>query len=557
MKKYKILLPIFLFFLSLSPVLAASGSYQVGGTNIYIGRSADLVVTLTTNGDIQAAGGVIGSSDSSCVRINSVSAIGSVNINGNKFAYPPNGNNIPSGTRIVNVNITGLRACSARITISGAEVTSAEQGDLGAGVNAGTINVSEPPSSNNNLASLSINVGSISFSKDNTNYSVNVDSSVSSVNIQASAEDKGARIEGAGTRSIGYGNNALGVKVIAPSGDVKTYTINVYRKDDRSTNNNLASLSITNGTLNDTFNKDTTNYRGKVPFEVETANISAVAEDGKATVSISGNRGLISEETSNVTITVRAENGATKTYTIAITRGKDPNKKLSNDNFLTELKPSIGILSPVFNKEKTDYVIYLPYEVESISFQTKISDTKYGVLKTEGPDTLAAGLSNIFKFNVTAEDESVRTYTVVVKRAVNPDATSSSNTFLKSIKINNGDLLFTNGKKVTDFNKTIKTYYYKQGTGFSYEAETEDPNASVTTVVDGSVIQFIVEAPNGEFSIYTLDLYGRYNNIFRYILVYIAGVATGLILFKFITKPKNKINNIDEVIKKVKKNKKD
>lgn len=557
MKKYKILLPIFLFFLSLSPVLAASGSYQVGGTNIYIGRSADLVVTLTTSGDIQAAGGVIGSSDSSCVRINSVSAIGSVNINGNKFAYPPNGNNIPSGTRIVNVNITGLRACSARITISGAEVTSAEQGDLGAGVNAGTINVSEPPSSNNNLASLSINVGSISFSKDNTNYSVNVDSSVSSVNIQASAEDKGARIEGAGTRSIGYGNNALGVKVIAPSGDVKTYTINVYRKDDRSTNNNLSSLSITNGTLNDTFNKDTTNYRGKVPFEVETANISAVAEDGKATVSISGNRGLISEETSNVTITVRAENGATKTYTIAITRGKDPNKKLSNDNFLTELKPSIGILSPVFNKEKTDYVIYLPYEVESISFQTKISDTKYGVLKTEGPDTLAAGLSNIFKFNVTAEDESVRTYTVVVKRAVNPDATSSSNTYLKSIKINNGDLLFTNGKKVTDFNKTIKTYYYKQGTGFSYEAETEDPNASVTTVVDGSVIQFIVEAPNGEFSIYTLDLYGRYNNIFRYILVYIAGVATGLILFKFITKPKNKINNIDEVIKKVKKNKKD
>ena len=440
--------------------------------------------------------------------------------------------------------MTGLRPCSARLTISGADITS-NSGDLSAGVNMGTINVSEPPSTNNNLSSLSVSVGGLNpgFSAGNTNYSVNVDSNVTSINISATAQDGGARIEGTGNRTLNYGNNSIGIKVIAPSGDAKVYTINVNRKDTRSSNNNLSSLSIDGGTLNESFSSGNTNYTAKIPFEQENANVKAYAEDGKSSVYVSGNTGIAPEETRNVSVTVTAENGSQKTYNIAVTRGKDPNKKLSKDNYLSNLTPSIGILSPVFDKEKTNYVIYLPYEVDSITFNVTVSDTKYGVLTQDIPSTLMPGISNVFKYTVKAEDESERTYTVVVKRAVNPDSESSSNTYLKNITLTNGTLLYQNGKKVTDFNKEIKKYYYKKGTAFNYKAETDDPNATVITVEDGSSIQFIVEAPNGEFSIYTLDLSGRYSNIFRYIIAFILGMGFGIggtKLYKEMIQPKLK-----------------
>ena len=555
---------LFLLFIFIGNVSAASGSYASSGVSIYTGRSADITISLNTNGNtkdnyIQAAGGTVGVTDSSCLRINSVTGLSGTSVNGNKFALVSQGA-ISSGTGIIKVNVTGLKACSAKLTISSAAVTASSTGDLNAGVSMGTINVSNPPSTNNNLASLSVNQGGLNpgFSAGNTNYSVSVDTNVTSININATAQDGGARVEGAGNHSLNYGNNAIGIKVIAPSGDAKTYTITVNRKDNRSGNNNLSSLSIEGGTLNQAFDTYNTNYTGKIPFEYENANIKAIASDSKASVHVSGNYGIASEETRNVSVTVTAENGSSKTYNIAVTRGKDPNKKLSKDNYLTSITPSIGILSPVFDKEKTNYVIYLPYEVDSITFNVTLSDTKYGILTTDIPKTLMPGVSNVFKYTVKAEDESERTYTIVVKRAVNPDSESSSNTYLKNITLNNGTLLYQNGKKVTDFNKEIKRYFYKKGTAFNYKVETEDENATVITLEDGSSIQFIVEAPNGEFSIYTLDLYGRYSNIFRYIIVFIIGVITGIFGYKGFKTiyPKIKERKPKERVKKEKTKKK-
>lgn len=550
---------LFLLFVFIGNVSAASGTFSSGGDSIYTGRSTDITISLSTSDKIVSLGGTVGVSDSSCIRINSVSGL-LASTNGNKFAYVSNDMTpVRSGTGIVRVNITGLKPCSAKLTISGATI-STDSSESGAGVSMGTINVSEPPSTNNNLDTLSVSHGGLNpgFSASTTNYSVNVDTDVTSISVFATPSDSGARVEGAGSHSLDYGNNTIYVKVIAPSGDAKTYTITVNRKDNRSGNNNLSSLSIEGGTLNEGFDTYNTSYTGKIPFEYENANIKAIASDSKASVHVSGNYGIASEETRNVSVTVTAENGSSKTYNIAVTRGKDPNKKLSKDNYLTSITPSIGILSPVFNKEKTNYVIYLPYEVDSITFNVTLSDTKYGILTTDIPKTLMPGVSNVFKYTVKAEDESERTYTIVVKRAVNPDSESSSNTYLKNIDLINGTLLYQNGKKVTDFNKEIKRYFYKKGTAFNYKVETEDENATVITLEDGSSIQFIVEAPNGEFSIYTLDLYGRYSNIFRYIIVFIIGVITGILGYKGFKTiyPKIKERKPKERVKKEKTKKK-
>ena len=527
-KLYKFILP-FLLFVLIPNVKAADVTFQISGGSVYIGNSTNITVRMNSNvGNIITFEGEFGVSDSSCLRINSISS--SFGTNGNRIAaVDGSGRGWGSGTTIATINVTGLKNCTGRVTMNGV-LAGTLSGGVSAVASSGNISVTTPPSSNNNLASLTVNVGGLNpgFSQANTNYSVSVDSNVTSIDIQASPADGGARVEGTGNKGLNYGNNTFGIKVTAPSGAVKTYTITVNRKDNRSGNNNLASLSINGASLDQPFDPNNTSYTAKVPFEIETASINANPADGKARVSISGNSGLISEETSNVSVTVTAENGASKTYTIAVTRGKDPNKVLSTDNYLRKLEPSIGILSPVFDKEKENYVIYLPYEVDTISFNAKVSDSRYGILNIDAPDKLVPGIANVFRFNVTAEDESVRTYTVVVKRAINPETETSSNTYLESIKLNNGELLYTNGKVVTDFNKEIKKYFYKKNNDFTYEAIPEDPNAAVTTVKDGSSIQFIVEAPNGEFSIYTLDLYGSYSNIFMNILLFILGVVCGI-----------------------------
>lgn len=104
-------------------------------------------------------------------------------------------------------------------------------------------------SSNNNLGGLSLSNGSLSpkFSANTTNYSVIVDAD--SVVINATKAEESQTISGAGSKNLNYGSNAVLVKVQAQNGTVKTYTINVNHKDDRSTNNDLKSLKVSSGEI--------------------------------------------------------------------------------------------------------------------------------------------------------------------------------------------------------------------------------------------------------------------------------------------------------------------
>ena len=99
----------------------------------------------------------------------------------------------------------------------------------------------------NTLNSLVITGKSINFSSDRTSYSIDVDEP--SINVSAVATDPNSKISGIGTRNINYGKNIINVVVTSESGIARTYTINVNRKDNRSSNNYLKKLSLTNGKI--------------------------------------------------------------------------------------------------------------------------------------------------------------------------------------------------------------------------------------------------------------------------------------------------------------------
>ena len=243
-------------------------------------------------------------------------------------------------------------------------------------------------SGNNNLASLKVSNASISFNPNVSVYSMTINSATAV--ITASLADSSASfVSGFGSRTINlaYGTNAYYVKVKAANGDIKTYTLNITRPDGRSNENRLSSLKE----------------------NVSEVNITASPLNNKASlVSGYGNRNVKLKYGNNVILVkVKAENGSVRIYTLNIFRndGRDDN------NYLKSL--SIESYKIDFNKEKYEYTIKVPYELEklNISLTLESAKAKYDIIG----NSLKVG-DNEVQIKVKAENEQVRTYKIKVKK---------------------------------------------------------------------------------------------------------------------------------------------
>jgi len=184
-----------------------------------------------------------------------------------------------------------------------------------------------PKSSNSNLASLSVSPGSISFNKNTTSYSMTVENSVDNLTVQASAEDSKARVSGTGNKNLSVYGNRINITVTAENGSEKTYTINVTRKDERgsteplSGNADLKSLEVEGYPLE--FSKDTLEYQLDVKNHIPSVTVNAAADHSDASVDIEKPEELALGE-NEITVTVTAENGSEKSYTIIVNRDDAP-----------------------------------------------------------------------------------------------------------------------------------------------------------------------------------------------------------------------------------------
>ena len=189
-----------------------------------------------------------------------------------------------------------------------------------------------------------------------------------------------------------------------------------------STNANLSNLSVSNATISPAFSKGTTTYTAEVPFSITKLEITAAAEDSTAKVSIS-NPALTASGTTNVTVTVTAESGTKQTYTIKVKRAQDPNYQASTNNNLSSITIDGFLLSPLFNADLTNYVVWLPYETASVKVSGTAADAKAQGVEIVGGQDLLAGQDNTVKVICTAENGDKKEYIVVVKRAAAHDGT--------------------------------------------------------------------------------------------------------------------------------------
>ncbi len=116
-----------------------------------------------------------------------------------------------------------------------------------------------------------------------------------------------------GAQVVGF-DSASNMGVNAPS-----KKINIVAAPTLSAENNLTGLTVAEGEIAPAFDAKTTSYTLTVPFETSSLTVSATPKDGKASVAVTGAEALVVGE-NKINVTVTAENGKAKTYTLTVTR---------------------------------------------------------------------------------------------------------------------------------------------------------------------------------------------------------------------------------------------
>lgn len=182
-----------------------------------------------------------------------------------------------------------------------------------------------------------------------------------------------------------------------------------------SSENHLSSLKISDAVLSPEFSPYTQSYTAKVSYHIASIDVTATAMDPYAQVEINSPE-LKPNTATDVTVTVTAEDGVERVYTIAVTREEDPNRLLSSECDLSEIVVDRFMISPEFKPGTTEYVLWLPYEVSSVDIHAVPKDHRAAVT-VEGNTRFKAGKDNPIVVTCIAEDGTKKVYTIIAKRA--------------------------------------------------------------------------------------------------------------------------------------------
>ena len=244
-------------------------------------------------------------------------------------------------------------------------------------------------------------------------YSIPSGSSIATITVKAKSSTTGASsvltVSNVGVTLLGaYETVSAGSKAVTLTVAATPIPTPIVPK---SSNNNLSTLTSTTSTF--TFNPNITTYNVTVPSNVTTFDINAVASDSKANVNVSGNTNLVTGN-NVVNVTVTAENGTVKTYTINVL------KESATNNYLASLKIKGYELDKDFDKETNKYNITIKdKKTKSLDIEAIAEDPK-ATIEIIGNEDLMEG-RNIIKVVVTSEKGEENTYNLVVNIASDDD----------------------------------------------------------------------------------------------------------------------------------------
>ena len=304
------------------------------------------------------------------------------------------------------------------------------------------------------------------------NSTVILEAYTTEVEVGVELSDENSKVETSGGTGLVTGDNILKVKVTAPDGTVKTYTINL--KVSLSSDTSLETFTV-NG--NDVADGDTIDLD---PYATEVT-VGIVTTDALASYVISGDTDLV-EGRNTLTVTVTAVNGDKLVYSVVMVVP-------SSDTSLSSLKVN-GV--EVVDGEVIDFPAYT-----ASAAIVAIATFEGANVEIEGGDSLEAG-ENVVTVTVTAANGvDVATYTLTLNVLL------SDNVDLAVFKVNGVDVL-----TLSDASISLPAY----STEAEVDVQTVDENATfeITGAEDlvfgGNVLTVVVTAPSGDTYEYSVVL---------------------------------------------------
>lgn len=231
---FAVLLTVMLFSSAL-PVSAATGSVAVSAnsTSVTVGQTVKVTVKYSAGVNLGSLDATL-TYDASIMEY--VSADG-VSANGNagtvKLSWYETSAS-PSKTRSFTLTFKSKKTGSCTFALSTGELSDWDFNSLGVPSGKVTVSVKNPQkSSNANISKLYISSGTLSpkFSPDVTTYHVTVPYSVTVFTVSVTAADKDAAVAVEGSKNMKVGKNTRVIKITAPNGTVKSYTIHITRQE--------------------------------------------------------------------------------------------------------------------------------------------------------------------------------------------------------------------------------------------------------------------------------------------------------------------------------------
>jgi hypothetical protein len=227
-----------------------------------------------------------------------------------------------------------------------------------------------------------------------------------------------------------------------------TISLGAYGCADTATVNpevELASLTVTPGTLQPTFKSSTTQYSVDLTSNITSVTVSAQPAVSGDSVTINGlattSRVITlgpAGSTTPVSIVVSESGSNSRTYTVLLNRAG-----LAGNNSLQSLSVSPGTLAPTFDANLLSYTVDVTNNISDVMVTPTLQDPIATVTvdgqpvasgQTQSVSLKGAGSITLINIVVTAQNGTEKTYLVTVSRGI------SSNANLQSLTISPGTL---------------------------------------------------------------------------------------------------------------------
>ena len=210
------------------------------------------------------------------------------------------------------------------------------------------------------------------------------------------------------------------------TGYIKTSLLTT-EEPSKASDKALKTLEVTPEGLDPEFDPETTSYTLNVGADVEKLEIKAAPNDEKATVEITGNESLVAGDNA-VKITVTAQDGTTRIYTINVKKGEATTLGLSS------LKINGYTLSPKFSSNVYEYKInVLDPNITKLDISA-VANAENAKVEVTGNTNLVKG-ENTITITVTSEDGKEK---VIYQILVNKDSDATATTNKKDMIIYGG-----------------------------------------------------------------------------------------------------------------------